>query len=78
MWKLIFLALTIWFTVFLVKRIVKSNQNRPSDNTHSQEDNNIENMVQCNTCHVHLPRSEAYLVNGKYYCSKTHINVDVV
>lgn len=77
MWKLIFLALTIWFAVLLVKRIMRANQNHPSDAANSKEDN-IENMVQCNTCHVHLPRSEAFLVNGKFYCSKSHIDADVV
>ncbi len=33
----------------------------------------IEDMVQCTTCSVHLPRSEAFLVGGNFYCSQAHI-----
>ncbi len=33
----------------------------------------IEDMVQCATCAVHLPRSEAFLVGGIFYCSQSHI-----
>lgn len=37
------------------------------------ENDRIENMVQCKKCAVHLPRSEAFLVDGDFYCSKAHI-----
>lgn len=45
-------------------------------NTREAEDSiedRIEDMVQCSTCSVHLPRSEAFLVGGHFYCSQAHI-----
>lgn len=31
-----------------------------------------EDMVRCAECGVHLPRSESFLVGGKFYCSEAH------
>jgi uncharacterized protein len=31
-----------------------------------------ENMVQCASCGVHLPRSESIATRGQYYCSPEH------
>jgi uncharacterized protein len=31
-----------------------------------------EDMVRCERCGVHLPRSESLLASGKYYCSPEH------
>ena len=31
-----------------------------------------ENMVQCASCGVHLPRSESIAAQGRYYCSPEH------
>ncbi len=31
-----------------------------------------EDMVRCAECGVHLPKSESFLVGGKYYCSEAH------
>jgi len=67
MWKLIFLGLAVWLAVYILKRSFNPNRNNGPDNAEA------ENMVQCSTCQVHVPRSEAFLVNGKFYCSKAHI-----
>jgi len=32
-----------------------------------------ENMVACAHCGVHLPRSEALVQDGKFYCSAAHL-----
>lgn len=31
-----------------------------------------EDMVRCSYCGVHLPRSEAIMAGGKFYCSDAH------
>jgi len=31
-----------------------------------------EDMVRCEQCGVHLPRSESLLTRGSYYCSPEH------
>lgn len=75
MWRFIFLALIIYLLVVVFKR---SNTGKKNDEKNIKKDDpvkeqEIESMVQCASCAVHLPRSEAFLVNGNFYCSKTHI-----
>lgn len=70
MWKLIFWAIVIGLIIQAIKRNLSAKANRAAEA-------NIENMVECDQCHVHLPRSEAFLVEGKFYCSKAHIKSDV-
>lgn len=74
MWKLIFWAIVIALIIQVIKRNLMANRT-PSPN--KQEETNIENMVECDQCHVHLPRSEAFLVEGKFYCSKAHIKSNI-
>jgi uncharacterized protein len=31
-----------------------------------------EDMVRCTYCGVHLPKNEALMVDGDYYCNETH------
>lgn len=33
-----------------------------------------EEMVQCQHCKLHLPKSEARTVDGRFYCSQEHLN----
>ena len=75
MWRLIFLGLTIYLLVIAFKRIntgIKHDDKNIRKDTAAKEQE-IESMVQCASCLVHLPRSEAFLVNGDFYCSKAHI-----
>jgi uncharacterized protein len=75
MWRLIFLVLIAYLLVKAFKRSQYSSKNDDKElkkNTPSKEQE-IEDMVQCTSCKVHLPRSEAFLVNGDFYCSKAHI-----
>jgi ABC-type nickel/cobalt efflux system permease component RcnA len=76
--RLIFLGIIIWLAYVVYKR--GFSQSKPpmrnesdSAKTHDSEDHDSEDMVQCAHCAVHLPRSEAFLVNGQLYCSKDHI-----
>ncbi len=79
MWKLIFIGLIVWFAIHFLKKIMRQSDTSGSSNaTNTQEnstqnDSAIEDMVRCATCAVHLPRSEAFLVNGNFYCSLSHI-----
>ncbi len=75
MWRFIFLGFIIWFGIYIFKRNMgQSNAPKANDHIESAENvENVENMVQCATCDVHLPRSEAFLVGGNFYCSKKHI-----
>lgn len=77
MWKLIFLGLLIWLVIYIIKRTIgpstKHTARPDTPEGKNEEQEPIESMVQCATCQVHLPRSEAFLVNGNFYCSQAHI-----
>lgn len=72
MWKLIFIGIVVWLAIYLLKRMLNQASKRQSG-TDSGQEHEVENMVQCAQCSVHLPRSEAFLVDGNFYCCKAHI-----
>lgn len=83
MWRFIFLGLVIWLAIHFFKRHIGQPRRGQSDTKEStpetnasqnkDQDKEIESMVLCATCAVHLPRSEAFLVADKFYCCKAHI-----
>lgn len=75
MWRLIFIGFIIWLTFSTLKRVLRQNhsKNETTDAAKNSATHAAEDMVQCSHCAVHLPRSEAFLVNGRMYCSKDHI-----
>jgi len=83
MWRLFFLGLIVWLAIYFLKQYIANIDSKKTNKTETETEtashDNIENsqtaedMVQCATCKVHLPRSEAYLVANNFYCSKTHI-----
>lgn len=72
MWKLIFIGVVVWLLIYFVKRVSSQNHTHQSGVGAAQDDS-VENMVQCAHCNVHLPRSEAFLVNDRFYCCRAHI-----
>lgn len=73
MWRLVFLGLIIWLVIYLVKRNMRPFNTTQPNTEKTADKENIQNMVQCAACAVHLPRSEALLVNDNFYCCKAHI-----
>lgn len=79
MWKFILLIAIILLVIHIVKRALSKPADTQSDSSaanhgnHKSADNPAENMVQCCTCQIHLPRSEAFMVEGQFYCSHAHI-----
>ena len=83
--RLILIAMAIWLVYFVYKqRLGKTgkpqdhdkDQVKPPSKEPSAEGHHdvpFEDMVMCATCAVHIPRSEAFLVRGDFYCSKAHI-----
>ncbi len=82
MLRLIFIVLIIWLAFYFAKQFIAKISSKETDNhdniaadqTVSVDQNVGEDMVQCATCKVHLPRSEAFLVANVFYCSKAHMN----
>lgn len=51
----------------------ETNGNEATNHKNVEDSDKAEDMVQCTTCQVHLPRSEAFLVANEFFCSKAHI-----
>jgi uncharacterized protein len=62
---LFFVVLAVAAYLFL--RFHKFRQPRREDSVR-----NVEAMVACTRCGVHVPRSEALEVAGRYFCSEEH------
>jgi uncharacterized protein len=71
--RLIFLGVIIWLAYVVYKRGFGQNKPPMRNDSDPAKTHDAEDMVQCVHCAVHLPRSEAFLVNGHLYCSKDHI-----
>ena len=65
MGKLLLIAIAIWLIIVILKRYRTSMQ-RPSAP-------DVEDMVQCATCGLHLPKHDSLSRNDKYYCSSAHL-----
>jgi len=62
---LLFLGLLLaWWILKGYRRRVDGSETRP--------DGAPEDMVRCERCGVHLPRSESLVAGGKHYCSVEH------
>jgi uncharacterized protein len=61
--------IALGFVVYLILKSYARSQaiNPPSNATRGPED-----MVKCAHCGVNLPRSEAILTKGEFYCSREH------
>jgi uncharacterized protein len=70
MWRIIFLAVIVWLVIALVKRVIKQST---SDMDIAKPKRDSNDIVKCEQCEMHILESEAFSVNGKYYCSKAHL-----
>jgi len=66
--KIIFLILA----VLLVYWILKAYRRRIDRREDSAKTGAEEDMVRCQHCGVHLPRSESLTARGHFYCSADH------
>ena len=65
--RLIIIGLIVWLAYRLIKRWQSSLSSSKSD-TPSE----IETMVQCQHCGLHIPKKEAIESHNEYYCSREH------
>lgn len=66
MGKLLLLAIAVWLIIVIFKHYRASLQKSSSASP-------AEDMVQCATCGLHLPKNDSLFRNDKYYCSSAHI-----
>jgi uncharacterized protein len=70
--KLITLLLLVVLGVYLFKRMVAKRAAQDSGTGQKP----AEDMVKCRTCGVNMPRSEAILSQGRFYCCDEHRRAD--
>lgn len=64
------LLLGIGFVIYLMFKNYQRSLDRPSDGTPTQR--GPEDMVKCAHCGVNMPRSEAILSQGQFFCTPEH------
>jgi uncharacterized protein len=62
------LAATVWAIFLLVRRF----RARPQTLAEPQPDNHSVDMIPCDHCGLHLPRTEAFQESGRHYCCREH------
>jgi uncharacterized protein len=66
--KIILLVLGLLLVYWVLKRY----RRRMNDDAGPRQGAGNEDMVRCERCGVHLPRSESIATHGRYYCSPEH------
>jgi len=67
MGKILLLAIAIWLVITILKQYRQSIEKKDTETKPLPED-----MVQCISCGVHLPKSDSLLINNEYYCCESH------
>ena len=62
----LFFLLAVAIVVYLLLKSYRRQEPRQDQSQASEE------MVRCEQCGVHLPRSESFLAGGKFFCSDEH------
>jgi uncharacterized protein len=68
------LLLIIGVTIFIVWLLKGGRRNRSA--APRSEGRSAEDMVRCQVCGVNLPRSEALMSRGRFYCCDEHRRKD--
>ncbi|MDH4283995.1 MAG: PP0621 family protein [Gallionellaceae bacterium] len=56
----------------IVYFLLKSYRKKLSGEEKRKEDDQVEDMVRCAQCGVHLPKRESIMASEKYYCCDAH------
>lgn len=65
--KILFLAIAAWLIITIIKRYQNS-----ISNSAKPKQPDIEDMIPCAKCGVHLPKSDSIMVDQQYYCCEAH------
>ena len=70
------LLLAVGIVVYLIASRMRREREAPPSKQGSRPSapaqGAAEDMVRCETCGVHLPRSESFTSRGRFYCSDEH------
>ena len=68
--RILLIALVVW----LLLRMIKNWANRASLAQKTDKEQ-IETVVRCQHCGLHIPKHEALESDNKYYCSQEHLRL---
>lgn len=67
--------LAIWLAFVLARHLYRSSRRQRSVAQQAGKNSLAVTVVPCAQCGVHIPKSEALTADGRYFCSKTHRDV---
>ena len=70
--RFLFWMIIIWLAIHYFRRWLNSPAKTPRPRTPPQ----VESFVACHKCGLHIPRREAIVQQGRYYCSESHRDAD--
>lgn len=70
--KIVIVILVTVLVIYLLRRMAGKRADRTNPPPSSGKNKAAEDMVRCQTCGVNLPRSEAILSQGRFYCCDEH------
>lgn len=65
--RIILIALAVWIVIVLIR-----NARAKKQTTDQRPEKQVENMVECAHCGVHLPENEAIREGSDFYCCDEH------
>lgn len=68
--RILIIALVAW----LLLRMIKNWANRAAQKQKDRR-SQVETMVRCQHCGLHVPKKEALESDNKYYCSREHLRL---
>ncbi|GDX61344.1 MAG: preprotein translocase subunit YajC [Nitrosospira sp.] len=72
MGRLLFFIFIFVLVAWIIRRYIRGAKDPDKEPPSVTE----EDMVQCAHCGVHLPKSESFIANDKFYCSEEHLHLD--
>ena len=66
--RLLFFAIIAVLIVWILRKFIRKDINDNNDSSSTES----EDMVCCDYCGLHLPRSESVIKDNKFFCSEDH------
>ncbi len=68
MGRLLFFAIIAVMILWILRKFIRKDINDNNDSSSTES----EDMVCCDYCGLHLPRSESVIKDNKFFCSEEH------
>jgi len=64
----VIICLAVWLVVVVLRRLIEIRQQKIAINKNGST-SAYSDTIACHHCNLHVPKAEALLKNGRYYCS---------